>query len=181
MRAATWIARAAPVRFGIARTTEDLEAVYRLRCQVVIAAGWASARAFPDGFERDADDARAVHVAGWDGERVVATARFVLSGDGRPLPTETDFDLALPDRARLADVGRLCVAPCHRDRGHRVFRGVLAQIWCEMRQRGYEEAAMVVTGTVARLYQRWGFGVSILGPARAYWGELRFPARVGVR
>jgi hypothetical protein len=86
-RAALWVARAAPVRFGVVRTDRDVEAVHRLRYEVVVAAGWAPAQAFPDGLERDDDDAEAIHVAGWDADRVVATARIVLSAGERALPT----------------------------------------------------------------------------------------------
>jgi N-acyl-L-homoserine lactone synthetase len=176
--AAAWIVRAAPVRFGVAISAKDVEATYRLRHAVVIGRGWAPAHAFPRGLERDEDDDTAVVVAGWHQERVVATARLIRPGGERPLPTETAFDMTLARRDRLVDIGRMCVASAYRDAAHRVFRGLLGQVWGEMRRLGYQEAATVISDAVARLYERWGLGVTILGPSRLYWGEWRSPARV---
>jgi N-acyl-L-homoserine lactone synthetase len=176
--AAAWIARAAPVRFGVARSARDIEAVQRLRYEVVVERGWAPAHVFPDGLERDADDVVAVQVAGWSGDRVVATGRLVEPRVGRPLPTEAAFGVALPGRDELVDIGRVCVAPTYRDSGHRVFRGILGQLWLEMLGLGYQAAATVVTSAVARMYQRWGIGVTVLGPSRIYWGEPRSQARI---
>ena len=177
-RAAAWIARAAPVRFGVARSAEDVEAAYRLRHEVVVERGWAPADAFPGGLERDADDNAAVQVAGWHHGRVVATARLIRPADDHPLPTEAAFDMLLAGRDQLVDIGRVCVASAYRDSAHRVFRGILGQVWYEMRRLGHEEGVMAVSDAVARLYERWGLGVTILGRSRMYWGELRLPARI---
>jgi hypothetical protein len=176
--AAAWVARAAPVRFGVAVSAGDIEAVHRLRYEVVVGRGWAPAHLFPDGLERDGDDAAAVQVAGWHHDRIVATGRLVEPLVGRPLPTEAAFGVTLPGRAQLVDIGRVCVASTYRDSAHRVFRGVLGQLWSEMRRLGYREAVTAITGAVARTYERWGFGVTILGPSRPYWGEPRSPARI---
>jgi hypothetical protein len=176
--AAACIARAAPVRFGVVDSAADLEAVHRLRYDVVVARGWARAQAFPDGLERDADDAGAVHVAGWHRDRVVATARLVRPVVGRRLPTEAAFEVTLSGRERLVDIGRVCVASAYRDLPPRVFPGVLGQIWLVMRGLGYEEAATAVTAGVARMYERWGIRVTPLGAPRVHWGELRLPARI---
>jgi predicted GNAT family N-acyltransferase len=176
--AAAWVARAAPVRFGVATSAADIEAVHRLRYEVVVGRGWAPAHAFPDGLERDGDDAAAVHVAGWHRDRVVATGRLVEPRVGSPLPTEAAFGVTLSGCDQLVDIGRVCVASTYRDSAHRVFRGVLGQLWFEMRRRGYQEAVTVVTGAVARTYERWGLVVTILAPSRLYWGEPRSPARI---
>ena len=172
------VARASPVRFGVATSAGDVEAVYRLRYEVVVERGWAPAYAFPDGVERDADDAAAVQVAGWHDDRVVATGRLVPPVVGRPLPTEAAFGMTLSGRDRLVDVGRVCVASAYRDAAQRVFRGVLGQIWCEMTRLGYQEAATVLNGAVARMYERSGLCVTVLGPPRVYWGEQRSAARI---
>lgn len=172
------IARAAPVRFGVATLAEDVEAAYRLRHEVVIEQGWATADALPGDLERDAHDDEAVLVAGWHHDRVVATARLIRPVDEHPLPTETAFDITLAGRDRLVDIGRVCVASDYRDAAHRIFRGVLGQVWCEMHRLGYQEAATVISDVMARLYERWGLGVTILGPSRMYWGEWRWPARI---
>ena len=172
------VARAAPARFGVAVRAADLAAAYRLRGEVVVSQGWASADAFPDGLEHDAEDAAAVQVVGWDSDRVVATGRLVWPAPGRPLPTEAAFDLVVPARERVADVGRICVAADHRDCGHRVLWGLLGQTWIEMRRRGYQDMCCAVAAPVARLYARLGFRVTPLAPARSYWGVARFPALV---
>lgn len=176
--AAAWIARAAPVRFGIAIAAEDVAATYRLRHEIVVGRGWAPAHVFPGGLERDVDDETAVLIAAWHDDRVVATARLIRPDSERPLPTEAAFDMTLAGRDRLIDIGRVCVASGYRDAAHRIFRGVLGQVWCEMHRLGYHEAATVISDAGARLYERWGLGVTILGPSRMYWGERRSPARV---
>jgi predicted GNAT family N-acyltransferase len=172
------VARAAPARFGVAIREADLTAAYRLRGEVVVSQGWAHADRFLDGLEHDAEDAAAVHVAGWDGDRVVATGRLVWPAPGRRLPTEAAFDLVVPGRERVADVGRVCVAADHRNGGHRVLWGLLGQTWIEMRRRGYQDTCCALTAPVARLYARLGFRVTPLAPARSYWGVARFPALV---
>jgi len=173
------VARAAPTRFGVAVRAADLAAAYRLRGEVVVSQGWAPAGAFPDGLEHDSEDAAAVQVVGWDGDnRVVATGRLVWPAPGRRLPTEAAFDLVVPGRERVADVGRVCVAADHRDCGHRVLWGLLGQTWIEMRRRGYQDTCCALTAPVARLYVRLGFRVTPLAPARSYWGVARFPALV---
>jgi len=106
-----FIARAAPVRFTRATTDTAWEAIYRLRYEAVVRHGWASPEAFPDGLERDAYDDVAVHVAGWDGERLAATARIVFPTPGLRLPTEEEFALAIESTGQAANVDRLTVAP----------------------------------------------------------------------
>lgn len=172
------VARAVPARFGVAVTPEEMEAVYRLRYRVVVAQGWALPAALPHGLERDADDAGAVQVVGWDGGHPVATARLVLPAGGRRLPTEVAFDLDLPGRERLVDVGRACVTPAGREASHRLFWGLLGQVWLEMRRLGYEESCVAVEPELARAYARWGLSVVALGPPRSHWGAPRYPARI---
>jgi hypothetical protein len=172
------VARAAPARFGVAVRAADLAAAYRLRGEVVVSQGWASADTLADGLEHDAEDAAAVQVIGWDSERVVATGRLVWPAPDRRLPTEAAFDLVVPGRERVADVGRVCVAADQRNDGHRVLWGLLGQTWIEMRRRGYQNTCCALTAPVARLYLRLGFRVTPLAPARAYWGVGRFPALV---
>jgi predicted GNAT family N-acyltransferase len=177
-RAAGWIAQAAPIRFGVARSPVDLEAVYRLRHDVAIAEGWMPPGAFPDGLEHDTDDPEAVQVAGWDDERIVATARLVPTTPGRSLPTESAFQLTVPDRDRVVEVGRVCVAAPYREVGRGVFIGLLGQIWIEMRRRGYADACGSVTIEMARLYAKLVGCVVLLAPPRTHWGQRRFAARV---
>ena len=57
--------RAAPVRFALAETVSEREAIFRLRHDVVLERRWTEPKAMPDGLERDADDDHACFVAGW--------------------------------------------------------------------------------------------------------------------
>src|SRR5690242_3760282 len=108
--------RAQPVRFALARTPAEMEAAFRLRHRVVVEAGWRTAADMPDGLERDEyDDDHAAQIVGWNGPLAVATARVVPPVAGRPLPTEASFGFVAEPRGRVADAGRLIVAPEHRD------------------------------------------------------------------
>src|SRR5258707_11385790 len=80
--AAQRIALAAPIRFDVAQSPAELEAVYRLRYQVAIERGWATPADMPDGLERDAYDDRAVQIVGWDKEGSVAVVRLVFPHSG---------------------------------------------------------------------------------------------------
>jgi N-acyl-L-homoserine lactone synthetase len=176
--AARLVARATPIRLGVAHSPAELEAVHRLRCRIVIEQGWAQPVDLPDGVERDAYDDRAVQVVAWDGAVLAATSRLVLSIPGQPLPTEATFGLAIEPRGRVVDVGRVCVAPTYRGMDHRIFWALLGQTWIEMRARGFTEVCSILTPSFARTYQRWGLQVMILGAPRPFWGEKRLPALI---
>ena len=171
--------RALPVRFALAVTPLELEAAFRLRHRAVVEAGWRAAAAMPDGLERDEyDDHHAAQIVGWDGPIAVATARVVPPAPGRPLPTEAAFELVAEPAGRVADAGRLIVAPEHRDGTHRVLGGLAAAIWTTMAGLGFRWVVVAMTEGMASLCSALGFEVAVLGPARAYWGEERFPARL---
>lgn len=176
--AAKLIERAKPIRFAVAQSPEDLQAVYRLRCRIVIERQWAKSEDVPDGLERDAYDARAVHVAAWDGNVLAGTSRLVLPLPGHPLPTEDAIGLEIVPRGGVADVGRICVAPGYRHASHRVLWGLLGRTWIEMRRRCLAYACCILSPAAARMYQSWGLQVIKLGPPRPYCGEERYPALV---
>lgn len=154
--AAKLIERAKPVRFAVAQSPEDLEAIYRLRCRIVIEREWAKPEDVPDGLERDAYDARALHVAAWDGNVLAGTSRLVLPLPGHPLPTEEAIGLDIVARGGVADVGRVCVAPGYRHASHRVLWGLLGRTWIEMRRRCLAYACCILSPAAARMYQSWG-------------------------
>src|SRR4051812_45866490 len=87
------LARLAPLRYEVARTAAECEAAYRLRYRAIVERGWRTPADFPDGIERDAYDAEAIHILGWDGAVPIATLRLVCPVLGRQLPTEAAFDL----------------------------------------------------------------------------------------
>jgi Acetyltransferase (GNAT) domain len=171
-------ARAEPVRFRVASSSVEVEAIHRLRFQTVVASGWAAARDFPDGLERDAFDDRAVHIGGWDDEVLAASARLVFPAPGLRLPTEEVFDVSVLPAGRVVDVGRGIVAPPYRQGGHRVLTGLLARCWLELRSRGLSQMCGDAAGWLLEVYRGMGFEVEVLGPARLHWGEERLPIRI---
>jgi N-acyl-L-homoserine lactone synthetase len=172
------LARLAPLTFGLARSPTELEAVYRLRYEVVMDQGWASPEEFPNGLERDAFDERALQVVAWDGAELVGTTRLVAPQAGYRLPTEQAFDLEIAQRGRVIDMGRTCRAPRRKDSEHRIIWGVLCQAWVELRHLGFVEICGIFSPGMNRFYQRMGFRIEILGEARLHWGEYRCPVLV---
>jgi N-acyl-L-homoserine lactone synthetase len=169
---------ARPLRFDVARDPAEVEAVHRLRYQTVVAAGWASAAEFPDRLERDGDDDRAVHIAGWDGPAMAAAMRLVPPAPGRPLPVEAGFDLQLEPAGRVAEFDRIVVAPGHRQSQHTVLQALLATACLSLWELGCTEVAGAQTDGMLRLYRGLGCPVRVVGPARRYWGEQRHPVMI---
>ena len=173
--AARVIALAAPIRFDVVRSAAELGAVYRLRYEVVVGRGWVRPEDFPDQQERDHFDDDATHIVGWDGERLAVVARAVFPAPGRPLPTEAGFALKIEPAGQVVDWSRHIVARAYTDRQHRLFAGLLGRSWLEVRARGYARVCGNVTPAMIRVYRRVGIRLTILGPARPYWGEERYP------
>jgi hypothetical protein len=175
--ASSLVARLAPIRFGIAITEREREDVYRLRYLAVIERDWAKPGDFPDGLEREPDDEEAVLVGAWDGETLIAAGRIIFPIEGSPLPIERIFDIAIEPRGRVVQVDRLTVASSCRDHSSRLFYGITAQCWIELRKRGISTCVGFESEGMLRFWGRLGFSKTILGPARSYWGEPRYPVR----
>jgi hypothetical protein len=171
------IARAAPVRFGIAESVAEREAVFRLRHRAVMERGWAAPEELPDGIEREADDERAVLIGGWLGEELVAAARLIFPAPGQRLPVEAVYDLVVEPPGQVVHVDRVTVARAHSDPASRVLFGLIGRCWLEMRGRGFQVGAGIESAGTIRLYRRLGFEATILGPAQRYWDEERYPVR----
>jgi Acetyltransferase (GNAT) domain len=169
------LARSAPVCFGVSDAPDELEAVFRLRCQTVVAQGWAPASTFPDGLERDDFDDRARHVTGWDGPTLVACARLVFPEPGQPLPTEREFALRIEPAGGVVDVGRGIVAPAYRSHDHAVFAALLARCWVEVRARAFHHLCGTASAHRLERYRQLGLPLRVLGPSRLFWGEERYP------
>lgn len=178
--AARFIASAAPIRFSVARSPGEREAAYRLRYEVVIDQGWAGAEEFQSGLEQDSYDAQAVHLLGWDEQRVVATTRLVFPTPGKLLPTEEEFDLRVEPRGQVVDGSRTIVARAYSDTRHRIFAGLLGCTWLEMQPRGFNYLCGAAVPAMIRLCRSIGYQISVLGPARQYWGQQRHPIRFDV-
>jgi N-acyl-L-homoserine lactone synthetase len=176
--AAEVVARGAPLTFALARSGIEIEAVFRLRCQVVLDQGWATPEQFPDGLERDTFDERALQIVAWDGATLVGTTRLVVPRPGLLLPTEKAFELTLTSRDRVIDMSRTCRTRAWPDAGHRILWGLVGRAWIELRALGFTELCGIFSPAVVRLYRRLGLRVQILAPARLHWGEWRHPVRV---
>jgi|SRR5581483_1456048 len=165
------VAAARPLELRAARP-QELEAVFRLRYDAVIAAGWLGADTLPDGLERDDYDDVAVHVVALDSERVAGTARIVVADR---LPLEEAYDLALGRDGRPVELDRVVVSPEYRAAGSPLLFGLLGCGWLEARRRGRTGIAGIVSAPVLGRYESLGLRFDVLGPARTYWGEERFP------
>lgn len=175
-----FIASAAPIHFRVAQTASEREAAYRLRYEAVINQGWAKPETFPGGLEQDDYDAQAVQVLGWDDQTVVATTRLVFPTAGKLLPTEIEFDLRVEPQGQVVDGGRAIVAKAYSDDQHRIFAGLLGYTWLEIQTRGYHYLCGAAVPAMIRLCRSIGYQISVLGPARQYWGEQRYPLRFDV-
>jgi N-acyl-L-homoserine lactone synthetase len=166
-----------PIRFEVAQTPAAREAIYRLRYQTVIERGWARPEDYPDGLEIDAYDERSVSVGGWDGGKLVASARIVFPAVGQLLPTEADYAITIEPQGQVADISRTVVVPAYSECSHRVSAALLGQCLLEILARGYYTISGSATRPMTRLYRRLGYVFTILGAAQQVWGEERYPIR----
>lgn len=179
--AARGLALAAPIRFGVAESPEGREATYRLRYEVSIKQGYARSEDLAAGVEYDSYDDRALHVAGWDGDKLATTARLVFPEPGSSLPTEAAFDLEIEPCGQVVDMGRVIVAHEFSEARHRILAGLFAYCWTLVRARGFVcVCAAFATSASVRLYRNMGFQITPLAQPRHYWGEERYPVRFDV-
>ena len=166
---------ASPYRFTVADGPNDRSTSYRIRATASIQAGWASPDAYPDGMERDAFDAAAVHVLGWDGGEPICTGRLVLPQG--PLPTEVAAGLVVEPQGEVVDVGRMAVLRSHQTFGHGVVLVLLCRLYREARAAGFEFACGLMAPPARSLVDRLGLRLEQLGPDRVHHGQLRAPVR----
>ena len=173
--AARAIARASPLRIGVAASDDERRAVYRLRWECVVESGWAAAADLPDGLEYDDYDDVAVHVVAWAKDALVGTCRLSFPQPGKPLPTEAAFGIEIEPRGEVVNCDRLLVAREHR--GLAATRAVLAHAWLVTRARGFFVGAGTATPAAAQIFRSLGLRVAVLAGPRVLWGEERFAIR----
>jgi hypothetical protein len=173
--AANSIAWAAPIRYDVARTPAELEAVYRLRYSVAIEHGWATPADLPRGLEQDIYDDRAAHVVGWKNRQPIAVARLVFPNARLRLPTEEAFNLDIEPRGQVVDVNRVTVIAAYSDPRHQILAGLLGRAWLEIRAQGYFRVCAYAALPLLRLYRLMGLQFTRLGPSQLAWGEVRSP------
>jgi N-acyl-L-homoserine lactone synthetase len=165
------------IRFEVAETPAEREAIYRLRYQTIIERGWAQPGNYPDGLELDAYDDRAVPIVGWHGDTLVATARIVFPTLGQALPTEADHNIKIEPQGQAADISRTIVVPAYSEGQHRVSAALMGRCMLEILARGYYVISGSATLPMTRLYRRLGYVFTILGEPKHVWGEQRYPIR----
>lgn len=165
----------APLRFQEATGEGERVECFRLRYRAVREKAMADPERYPGEAERDDFDEDAVQILGWDGEKPIATCRMLTPGPGRVLPIQKAFGIQLPAASGIAEWGRLVVDPEYRGDGHSVLLGLAAQGWLSMRALGYTSVVAATSGRLVALFEALGFRITLLGPAREYWREERFP------
>ena len=178
---ATGIIDSVPLRLARAHTEPEIEAMQRLRADVVVEMGWAPAARFPDGLERDAYDERAVHVGAWEEDLLVGTSRVIPPDSEGRLPLETDFGVELENPERFVEVGRTAIIPARRgDARHALVVALFAHCWLELRALGRVDLVANLPSKLIDLYTSLGFRIEPLGGARMIWGEERLPVQFDV-
>jgi hypothetical protein len=165
-------------RFDIAADEGARDVAYRLRAEAVVEQGWAREADLPDGRERDAFDDRALHIICWDGDAAIATGRLVLPPG--ILPTEAVCGIVVEPRGRVVDVGRMTVARSRQSHRHAVFLALLARLYIEVREQGYDAACGLVSAPARSLMRLLGLQLEVLGDELLHWGERRAPVRFSV-
>lgn len=168
-----------PLSFEIAQSAIDVETVLRMRYECVIEMGWARPSDFPDGLEYDEYDDDAVHVVCRDAGTIIGSLRLVFPVVGRDLPTERDFGIRIDPPGDALEGGRIVVPARHRaKRSHLVLAGLFARGWLVARERSFERTIATATPQLIELYRGLGARVTVLGPDRPYWGEMRAPIEI---
>jgi N-acyl-L-homoserine lactone synthetase len=174
------IDRASPIEVRIATSADEIQAVFQLRHEIVIEMGWRDEEDLAaGGRERDEYDASALQLAAWDGDVLAGTLRVVLPEEGRLLPIEEAYDLVVEPEGLVVEIGRVIVAHPYRGGDHRVLGALSGSAWMQMRAGGFEWVSAAATAEIVELFRRLGFEVDVLGEPRNYWGEERYPIRMG--
>ena len=169
------LAELAPLVFREAADEPERDAAFRLRYRALAEMGLDAAEACPDGRECDEFDASAVQVLGFEGRTLVATCRLVLPSPGRRLPMQAAYALPFEAVTDVVEWGRVVVDPAYRGDGHSVFMGLAACGWLSLRARGFSRAIAATPKRLVSLFDAIGFAATIVGEARVYWGEERYP------
>jgi len=173
------IARAHPIHFTVAATPAELDAVFRLRHEIVTEHGWLPPDDLREPTESDEYDEKALQIAAWDGDTLAGTLRLIPPRHDRPLPVEAAYGLVVEPRGEVIGAGRVIVARPYRDAEHQVLGGLSATAWLLMHKLGFRWAAGTATSEILDLFEHLGFEVTVLGDPQAYWGEERYPIRMG--
>lgn len=168
--------RLRPIEFRLARTSAEREAAYRLRYRTVTERGWQPPVALENELECEAIDERAQHIVGWRGDRAIANLRIMYPKPGQRLPIEHLYGIEVPLAGEVVQVDRICIDRDASDRRGDLLLGLLCGSWQQIYRRGYRYVVGLDTAGMIRLYERIGLVPTVLGEARLYWGEARYPS-----
>lgn len=173
------IRAAALVVFRQASTDYERECSYRLRFQAVVDQGWAYPAEFPEGQEREPADEwpTATHIVAWLGDEAVASCRLIFPDSTRLLPIEEYFSLRIEPLGQVVQVDRICVGKLVSVRSMTLFMGLTGAAWQDVRDKGYCVWAGIISRPMWRRLRLMGFDYEILGPAKRWWNEDRYPVR----
>jgi hypothetical protein len=71
----------------------------------------------------------------------------------------------------------MSVARSHQSHRHGVFLALLARLYVEVQQQGYETACGMMSARARSMMRLLGLQLEVLGEERPHWGELRAPVR----
>lgn len=167
--------RLRPIEFRLARTAAKLEAAYRLRYRIVTERGWQPPVPLENGLEREAIDDRALHMIGWQDDQAVANFRITCPDPDHLLPMEQLLGFRVQPAGEVVQGDRICVDRAHSGGRSELLLGLLCASWQQIQQLGYRYVAGFDSASILRIYRRYGLEPTLLGEARLYWGEERYP------
>jgi N-acyl-L-homoserine lactone synthetase len=170
--------RLKPVQFRLARTRAEREAAYRLRYRTVTERGWQPPVELTNGLECEPLDEGAHHLIGWRDGQAIANCRIICPTPGQPLPLEEFLGIRVQPVGEVAQIDRFCIDRAYSDRRGELLLGVVCATWQSVHRWGYRYITGFFSGSMIRLYQRFGLEALPIGPACFYWGEERYPALV---
>jgi N-acyl-L-homoserine lactone synthetase len=179
--AARFVAMNPGLRFGVAQSTDERDAIFHLRYQEVIGRGWSKPDEYPDGQERDEYDDDASLIGAWEGDALAGCARLIFPVADRPLPIESSFNIVIEPRDQVVYLSRILVAPVYRAQGqHHLLLGLLGMSWIELRAKGFYHLCGAFSASVMPVFQKVGVHVVPLG-TQDYLGETRHACYIDMR
>jgi hypothetical protein len=165
--------RRSDIHFAVLSKPSEQEQAFRLRAMTAIARWHLPAETFPNGLDTDEDDANATHLGGWKDGALVAAARLIPAVPGKLLPIEKHFDVIVPDRSSVIEVGRVMVRDQIVDRRSTGLTALIGSCWQHADDRHLWVGPN--TDAVIRLYEMLGARPIRLGEPREFMGETRTP------
>lgn len=167
-----------PVEFRLARTPAEREAAYRLRYRAVTERGWQPPVELSNELECEALDEEAHHLIGWRDGHAIANCRITCPRPGYPLPLEQLLDIQVQPVGTVTQIDRVCIDRAFSNRRSDLLLGIICATWQLVHRWGIHHITGFYSVSMIRLYRCLGLKATIIGPARFYWGDERYPALI---